>query len=185
MLVRSMQRVAEQPLGFTPENVVASTITLPRSISLSRSGPQSAVQRIVDRLQTHPAVIAAAGGPRPLGSGPGNVVRLKDRPDSGIPMQVADVTTNYFLVVGATVTAGRGLVESDRTTSPAPVVLNTQAVKALALSGEPAGQELLIDRFPVKVVGILADIRQSLEAPRRPSFMFTPHNPAPPPVANS
>jgi predicted permease len=163
ILVRSMQHVAAEPLGFSPENLVASTIALPRSASQNIVEAHSVVQRMIDRLELHPGVMAAASGPRPLGTGPSNVIRHKALTGEGVRMQVADVTPNYFLVVGARLTAGRGFSDSD-TDSPAPVILNEQAARALSLQPGAVGQELVIDETPVIVVGIVDNIRQALES---------------------
>lgn len=170
VLVRSMQSVAAEPLGFSPENVVAATINLPRSSYREQSVAQRLVQQMVDRVEMHPAVVAAAIGPRPLAAGPGSVVRLKGQAGDGTQMQVATVTSNYFLTVGARVTNGRGFVEADTNGSPAPAVLNTEAVRALGLGSDVIGREIEIDQFPLMVVGVLEDIRQSLEAAPRPTI---------------
>lgn len=172
MLVRSMQQVASEPLGFYPENVVASTISLPRSVSRETHW---IVQQMVDRLEAHPAVVAAASGPRPLGALPGNALRVKDQPGEAIPIQVAPITTNYFLTIGATVSDGRGFAESDMTGSPVAAVLNAQAVRALGLGANAVGKEAIIDTFPVVIVGVINDIRQALEAAPRPT-VYVPAN---------
>lgn len=166
VLVRSMQLVAAEPLGFRPDNVVAATIARPRSVLMPEAHLRT--QRVVDRLESHPGVVAAASGPRPLGGGRGGIVRLKNQPGDGIPVHVADVTANYLLVVGATVTQGRGFEGIDWTASPAPAILNEHAVLALGLGSDPLGQELVIDRGTGEsavVVGVVANIRQALEAP--------------------
>jgi len=171
VLVRSMQLVAAEPLGFMPDNVIATSIALPRSVLMPEAHERT--QQLIERLEAHPGVVRAASGPRPLGPGRASVVRPKNRQGDGVPMQVGDITSDYFLVVGAAIRSGRGFVDADRTSSPTPAVLNEQAVEALGLGSDPRGHELVIERSAGEtavVVGVVANIRQVLETAPAPAI---------------
>ncbi len=170
LLVRSMQHVENQSLGFVPENVLAATMAVPRSMSGRNLEPLvAASNRTIAAIEQHPRVIAAAVGTRPLASGPGNVIRSVNPPGDDLPLQISDVSANYFSVIGATMLEGRTFGPQDHAGAAPVIALNARAVAALGFSGSAIGQLVELDRVNRTVIGVVANVRQTLEGETSPA----------------
>src|SRR5690606_19134748 len=114
-----MQHVELQPLGFVPTNVLAATVAVPRGTTPSLQAMHAATQAIIDRVEQHPGVVAAATGGRPLsGGGGGNTLRRPDQDSAGVQVGIESVSERYFQVLGVGLESGRWLTSDDTTTSP-------------------------------------------------------------------
>lgn len=164
LLVRSMQHVERQSLGFVPRNVLAATVDVPRGTTPSLQAMHAATQAIIDRVEQHPGVVAAATGGRPLGGGGGGTtLRRPDQDSAGVPVGLESVSERYFQVLGAGLESGRWLTPEDTTTSPKVALLNVEAARQLGFGTQAVGQRILHNRDVLEVVGVVANIRYDLE----------------------
>jgi predicted permease len=174
LLVRSMQHVNAQALGFVPQNVVTATLRLPQGARFDIAEAHRRTDELLDRLRAHPQVVAAATGDRPLVGGGGfTTVRRPDAEGGDVRIKLGAVSPDYFRVVGGTIRQGRNLSAADTSTSQRVVVLNERATRDLGLGPEPVGQYILMGNTRLEVIGVAADIRQELEADPGPA-MYVP-----------
>lgn len=170
LLVRSMQHVESQSLGFVPENVLAATMAVPRSVSARDVTTMvAASNRVITALEQHPNVIAAAAGTRPLAPGPGNVIRSVNPPGEDLRVHISDISPNYFSVIGATTLEGRTFGPEDHAGAPPVIVLNARAAAALGFHDAAVGRLVELDRVNRTVIGVVADVRQNLEGETPPA----------------
>jgi putative ABC transport system permease protein len=170
LLVRSMQHVESQTLGFVPQNVLAATMAVPRSLLGGNvTSLIDASNLVIAAIEQHPGVIAAAVGTRPLATSSGNVIRSVVPAGPEVPIRTSDVSTNYFSVIGATTLEGRTFGPDDHPSSAPVIVLNARAVAALGFGGSAVGRLVELDRVNRTVIGVVANVRQNLEGESLPT----------------
>jgi putative ABC transport system permease protein len=69
---------------------------------------------------------------------------------------VNGVTPNYTTVRSATMAQGQFLTDADVSGRSLVAVLGPTVVQQLAISGDPVGQKVSVDGYPVTVIGVLA-----------------------------
>jgi predicted permease len=169
LLVRSMQHIEQQTLGFVPHNVLTAAVAVPRD-GPSIQVMHAATQAIIDRVEQHPGVMAAATGGRPLRGGGGfTQLRRPDRDTEKVGVGLESVSDHYFQVLGVGLESGRWLTPEDTATSPRVALLNVEAARQLGFGTQAVGQRVLHNRDLLEVVGVVADIRHDLEGAPPPA----------------
>jgi putative ABC transport system permease protein len=166
LLVRSMQHIEQQTLGFVPDNVLAATIAIPTGTGRpSIQAMHAATQAIIDRVEQHPGVVAAATGGRPLGGGGGmTALRRPDQDAGGVQVGLESISDHYFEVLGVGLESGRWFSTEDTTTAPKVALLNGEAARQLGFGTHAVGQRVLHNNDVIEIVGVVANIRHQLES---------------------
>jgi predicted permease len=173
LFVRSLQRVAELPLGVDIDRVMIASIEH-RSAGLSNADAMDMHLRFADRTRAVPGVTAVAvsiahsfglgWGARVFASG-----RELSQPGTQGFSQYA-ITPEYFKVMGIQLRRGREFDERDRNGSMRVAIVNETAVARYWPNGDALGQcvQVNADTVPcATIVGIVANARrqQLLEDP--------------------
>jgi predicted permease len=175
LMTKSFLRLLDVDAGFDPGQRVAVMFTInttrhPRYQQLYRD--------VIDKVRTVPGVIeAAAVRDAPFrGAGenwsfapPGWI----DAPGKRLPAaDVNFISDGYLHTIGARLVAGREFAHDEVVDSSAvPVVVNEALARRWLPDGRAVGSELRIGAGRARVIGVVADLRQtSLEKPAEPAI---------------
>jgi len=176
LLLKSLWRLLDAPLGFNPQNVLAVTINLPRTIYREPYQQAQFAERLLDRLKSSP-------GPEVVGISSG--LPLLGVTDVGIAFEgqhgepsTRGTTANYYQVTPGYLRAmqirlirGRLITERDTATSTPVVLINETMARRFFPDEDPIGKRLDISgpTYMREIVGIVGDVKQeSLRTPTPP-----------------
>ena len=158
--------------GFRSDHVLTAQVfprTSPGSTPLDL-GP--ALAEIVDRARQLPGVIDAAA------AAPGIPLRVNLRVDAlrapgqpldrGMSVSVKVVTPGYHRTLAIPLSSGRSFSDDDRAGAEAVVILSAAAARMPFAGDDPLGRVVTVGVADRRVVGVVADARQS-------SFEVSPH----------
>jgi predicted permease len=178
LLLHSFWDLANEQLGFNPENAMTVHTRLPypnvKENDRYRTTTQVApfVREVLRRSRTLPGVEEAAMGDtmalplerqrRSQGAFP-LILEGKSRSEGAAPLiEGAIVTPGYFHLMGMTRLRGRILCDSDNEDAPAAAVINEAAAQMYWPGEDPLGKHLKLDRLDASwttVVGVIANAR--------------------------
>ncbi|SPE42536.1 conserved membrane hypothetical protein [Candidatus Sulfopaludibacter sp. SbA3] len=176
LLLMSLWRLQNTPLGFARERIVTATFTLP-VYRYADDGRQVAFfNQLATRLQNVPGAVATAlTDSLPPGAGPRTVPyvalanargRLTDSGMSG-SVKWRYVTPGYFAALGIPIRRGRGFTDSDLPPGVRNVVVNEALARRFFGGREPIGSRL----GSSTIVGVAGDVRNAgLDRPADPEF---------------
>jgi putative ABC transport system permease protein len=154
LLIRTVGRMTQVPLGVDGRNAILTTVQLTPAIT-GNATPTSAWQTvatqhsaILDRLREQPGVISAGSttflpmehgwrGPFMLADQPPG--RPEDRPQA----QHHSISEGYFETMGAKLLDGRPFTAQDTPTTEAVVVINETMAKRYFPGQSPVGRQIL------------------------------------------
>jgi macrolide transport system ATP-binding/permease protein len=167
LLGRSLLRLLDVDLGFQPEHLVATQVTVPHL----RYETEEDVVRLGRDLERR---VAGLPGVRSVGlvsvlpvSFNGNTlwIRFVGRPYGGEHNEVnfRDTSIGYFDTVGATIVRGRAFTETDDAGRPRVAIVNQAFVRTYFGDEDPIGQQIgdtsLSPESIREIVGVVGDIR--------------------------
>jgi putative ABC transport system permease protein len=156
LLVRTVQRMMDTPMGVEADTVLTTSVQLAASISSGSNyeGWQTAAEthtRIVEAIREQPGILAAgatnflpleAGWRNPFGRIEGQPP--PERPEDAPQAQMHSISDGYFEAMGAKLVQGRSFTAFDGPRAQGVVIVNeTFARRYLAGSGGPVGRGLL------------------------------------------
>jgi putative ABC transport system permease protein len=172
LLIRTMRAVENLELGFQPDRVIAIGV----SPSFRKYGSMEAIQQfnatLLERLKSHPGIVAAGVGARPLAGGGAGMsgVRVPGGPAEGVRMSWDSTSPGYFAALGMSLVTGRLFTDADTAQAPAVVVLNERAARDLGIADSPIGKTVTAGNESMQVIGVVADSRRGqLEAAPAPA----------------
>jgi len=186
LLLRSLWKLQNQPLGFQPQNVVTASFTLRRRYHPTQGQDQpSALQlsffdELEGRLKRIPGggFFALSDSIPPRGSmgRPYSNLRIAGHPpvasDGGM-VEFRWVTPEYFRALGIPIVAGRTFTEAERASGESPLILSATLARRLFGHESPLGQQidLEVNGHWCTVVGVAADIKNNgLTEPSDPEY---------------
>ncbi|HZM96220.1 MAG TPA: ABC transporter permease [Vicinamibacterales bacterium] len=205
LMIHSFVRVLENELGADPRNLLTFDFRLPSRESFRAVGayrglglfevspvPAQTVERVFDRLQNVPGVVAVAAVSSPPFVGPSveMPIVIEGRPlpptvTAGAPpneQQTADyfaITPGFFKVMGIPVRRGRDFDSHDRADAAPVVIISETMSRQFFPNEDPVGQSMRFDfvpnERPRQIVGIVGDtLAGPLETSHRPAI-YVPH----------
>jgi predicted permease len=172
LLLRSFLKVLDVELGFEPDHAASMQIDYDDGGKLAIRGPR--LQEILRRVSALPGVESAGIADmlpldrnRSWGLAAVGGDSAKDRDTSAL---IYVVTPGYVSTLGMRMREGRDFSWSDTPESPHVIVINEAAARR-EWPGQDAIGKLVngIDKDPVRVIGVVADVRESsLEAASSP-----------------
>jgi putative ABC transport system permease protein len=192
LLVQSVSRMMNAPVGIVPEQVLTTSLQL--TGITGQKWPEAAqfYSALVDRIRQQPGVeVAGAANFLPLAAGWRSSVHVDGRPQprAGEEMQAQyhSVSDGYFETVRAPLAAGRAFTPHDASRSE-PVIMVNQTFVRRFFPGEdpigrrlrrvpdgigPLGRNLMPHGTPVTIVGVVADVQQApIGQPLEPAVYF-------------
>jgi len=153
---RALVDVLRVPLGFDPQNVATFYVEPPRESGLSMSG---FYERALEALRQRPDVIAA-GAAYSLPFGTSSTATISDDRRVAIDWFLP----GYFEATGTPLVAGR-LPTSGEVRAGAKVAVMSQAAGRVLFPGlDPVGRRMRVDGADVSVIGVVGDVRRTLDA---------------------
>lgn len=193
LMVRSFAAIQRVDPGFDPKNAVTFTAPLPFIKYLSSQSRATFVNQLGDRLAAIPGVDSVGGvTPLPLAGGEqysvGSYGRIGESDDQ-YRANKADykaVLPGYFEAMRIPLVAGRTLLRSDNEDQALDVaVIDRKLATRLFGNGNPLGAQILVDHFnektfslerlPVTVVGVVANVRSASLAAEGRETIYVPY----------
>jgi len=180
LLLRSLWKLQNQPLGFQSEHVITASFTLRRHRYHPIEAQVSFFDELEQRLKRIPGggFFALSDSIPPRGSmgRPYSNLRIAGHPpvarDGGM-VEFRWVTPGYFRALGIPILAGRAFEESDRASGESPLILSATLARRLFGNESPLGQQIDLDVSGhwSTVVGVAADIKNNgLTDPPDPEY---------------
>jgi putative ABC transport system permease protein len=186
LLLRSFASLMRVDPGFTTENVLTVSVSLPSGSYPSDEDRLAFFEQLVPRLGEIATVDAVGGVTNlPLASGIGDLnFEIEGRPipeDAVSP--AADwqvVTPGYLEAMGMALLGGRTISDSDDASSPGVVVINRTFAELHWPDEDPLGKRFRLGGGAgpgwVAVIGVVGDVRHSgLDQTRVPPQMYLAH----------
>lgn len=172
--------------GFTRRAATTFSVTLPDTTYRDADQISGFRDRVLERLARLPGDVSpAAASALPIGQAQAGVVLPAGSTSAAEyrPALVHAVTPEYAKVIGMRLAAGRFIEALDRQGQPV-VVLNETLARTVWPSGDAIGRSLsLLGRSsPLRVVGIVRDVRQSGPLRDAAPALYVPIEQVEPPV---
>jgi putative ABC transport system permease protein len=193
LMVRSFAAIQKVDPGFDPKNVVTFNAPIPFLKYLSSQARATFVNQLSDRLATIPGVESVGGvTPLPLAGGEqysvGAYGRIGD-PDDVYRSNTADyksVLPGYFETLRIALVTGRTFTRADNEVEALDVALIDAKLAARLFAREnPLGAQILVDHFnektfslerlPVTIVGVVANVRSASLAAEGRETIYLPY----------
>jgi putative ABC transport system permease protein len=171
LMIRSIVRVGEEPVGFRPDHLLTFGVRLPEARYARPEQQALFFQQAMERIAAVPGVRAVAtvrclpmaGGCWDSG------YTLADRPVPPLA-EIPELDSNmvseaYFATLGIPVEAGRGFTRRDDLKSPPVAIVNQALARRMWPHGNPIGQRLKqgLPGEPEpwrEIVGVVGDVRR-------------------------
>lgn len=170
LLIRSFNRLWATDPGFRPERVLTLTTSLPANAYADGPSMRAFHQRLLDRVQTLPAVKAVGLSTfLPLSVLERRSFTIENQPEvsASTPHLVAHdwVAGRYFEALGVSLESGRYLTEADHAASEPVVMINHTMAQRFWPGANPIGQRIKWGgrQSParwLRIVGITPDVKQ-------------------------
>ena len=168
LMLRSLNRLLNVPIGYNPEGVVTMRLSLPAPRYPSFDHMQALVSRLIERTSGVPGLASAAVTMNlpPEGSlfGPFQDAAEAPKPVGERPIaQWSSITPGYFRTMGIQLVAGRPFDDRDTAATPRVAIVSRSLADRLWPGRDPLGQRLFVARLaePSTIVGVVADVRNA------------------------
>jgi len=186
LLIRTVERMMETPVGVDADDVVTTTVQLASDAYSDWSVVGETHSRIIEQIRERPGIVAVGGGnflPLEVGwRGPFGVAgqpqpdRAEDMPQA----QLHSVSDGYFEALGAEMAEGRAFEPFDNPSGAAVLIVNEtfarrylrgapavgKVLQIYATGIGPLGRNLMAGEprhspNPFEVVGVVRDVRNA------------------------
>jgi putative ABC transport system permease protein len=193
LMVRSFAAIQRVNPGFDARNVVTFTAPIPFLRYFSSQARATFINRLGDRLAAIPGVESVGGvTPLPLAGGEqysvGSYGRVGEADDvyRGNKADFKAVLPGYFEAMRIPVVSGRTFVRSDNEDQALDVaIVDVKFAARLFGSEDPLGAQILVDHFneqtfqvervPVTIVGVVANVRSASLAVEGRETIYVPY----------
>jgi len=192
LLMESVARLRGVDVGFNPSHLLTMRVSLPPVRYDTDQKKNAFFQELVRRLESLPGVHGATVAMTlPMMSYPGTPVqdaakpqlKLNERPIA----KFLPVTPGYFRALDIPLRRGREFTEHDTANEQRVAIIDESLARhfwpAYPAGLDPVGQRLLIGGVnpkPAEIVGIVANVHQSLEDTTWPDSVYLPFVQNPP-----
>jgi putative ABC transport system permease protein len=167
LLVESMIRLANAPLGYARDHLLSAEIRLPASSYPKAEDGLKFWDRLAMRLKSMPGVQGVAIGTSPTNYFPGTSAATIEGDGARLRTVTAgspeSVDAGFFHVVGIPLLQGREFTDADRTGSLPVAIVNEAFVKEFFPNGSPIGRRIKTGTADAKdpwltIVGVVGDV---------------------------
>jgi len=180
LLVKSFTRLRETSLGFNPDRVLTTSITLPEAAYPKTAQVKAYYEQALARLAARPEVQAVSLiNALPLGNNGARIqgsLQVEGEPDErhGAHASKLAISADYFQAMGIPLLKGRAFDERDTENSTGVLVISDALARTLWPNEDALGKRLNIGfrgETWREVVGVVGDVRQNeLGAPPAPAL---------------
>lgn len=173
LMIRSLDRLFEARVGYDPEGLVTTRLTL----SPTRAPRDSTLQLWVDlaeRLRALPGVTAVGvASCAPIGDNcEGTSINIAGQPQ-GVHVALHAVSAGFFQTMRTPMLRGRAFDDGDRRGAPGVMIINEAAARAFWGSADPLQTPVQWSGVEWRVVGVVSDIRyEAIDQPAQPAVYF-------------
>jgi predicted permease len=175
LLVRSFARVAAIDPGFRADEVLTMTVSLPDAKYGDPRRRAEFFDALLQRTRALPGVESAGFvSHTPLAGAPLTAdISLEAAPVTPAAEMLANYSVvggDWFAAMRIALVRGRAFTDRDGPGAPPVVVINARMAARLWPNNDPIGRRLVVggtlgaDRSPREIVGIVGDVRATLEA---------------------
>ncbi len=165
--MQTFVRLADIRLGFDPHSILTAGVSRPMTNGFNTPSQVPFFNRVLDRLQSIPSVVAAGAGTRPpLSSCAGQNTSLSLREPSGerwLQSVCSNEISPQFRAIGIPLLSGRFFDANDSRTSAPVVIVNRALAHAAFGDKDPIGRNIGVPGLNgttwSKVVGVVGDVR--------------------------
>src|SRR5215813_811457 len=167
LMVRSFTRLASEPRGFRPENLIAAGIVLPVKAYPQKSEQLRFYDQLLEKMRSLPMVqSASATTVLPAYSGGSDELSIEGRTTAATDVTPTAgqilVSSQYFSTVGMPIIRGRPFEDRDRENQEPIAIVSETLVRQFFRDMEPLGQRIKIGSASSKspwrtIVGIAGD----------------------------
>ncbi|MBO0861192.1 MAG: ABC transporter permease [Chloracidobacterium sp.] len=173
LLIRSFVNVLKLDPGFDRENILTVSLTLPAAKYAGREKKGAFYQRLIERLQSIPGVVAA-GATSKLPLSRTDYYSLlfevegREKQDA-FQKRFANflsISHDYFRAMGIPLLQGRNFTAADTDKAPLVVIINDRMARQLFPNGDALGQRIKspLEQTAREIVGVVGSVRfKSLE----------------------
>ncbi len=184
LMLRSFQRVMSLDIGMETHRVGTLEMAMPHSAG-DRTHRLQKIDDIVARISSMPGV-AAAGAVNELPMRVANRIAVYIKADGapnpnpkrgGSAVRTLLATPGYFDAMGIPLKHGRLFTVADDSLTPRVAIINEKMAKQFWGDVDPVGRTFTaMDTTPLTVIGVVADVRESLRGSRMETFaqMYSP-----------
>lgn len=167
LMLQSLDKLRNAPLGFDPNNVIAASIAPPRSAYPSQQSWTALLRATLERLRNTPGV-ESAGFLTGLPLSPGNTgidisSNLPSTLNDGETLQTVwrVASPGYFQTMGIRLIEGQDFTETDDGAIARQIILTRAAAETLWPNQSAVGKQVVIglSGTPIDVIGVVDDIR--------------------------
>jgi putative ABC transport system permease protein len=184
LLIQSLVRLQQVPLGFEPRNVLTMSVAISSDGSDGPARIADFYRQVTERVKTVPGVIdASVVSQLPL-SGSGAITglqiegRSEDRSDDGMGL-LHSVGPDYFRLMGIPVLKGREITVRDDAKSTPVLIINETLARRFFPGEDPLGKRIM-PSFSMngphvmrEIVGVVGDVKhKGPQAEAVPEFYF-------------
>lgn len=168
LLLQSLVRLQQVPLGFEPGGVMTARLSVSQTKYPDAPTTHAFQQTLLESLDALPAVQAVGlMTSTPFAPGVRRGVSMRDRsavsvlPDSDAPVSAVEqvVSPGLFRAIGVTLLAGREFGSQDQPGSPLVAIVSEGLARQLSSNADVIGRILELDGRRHEVVGVVGDIR--------------------------
>jgi putative ABC transport system permease protein len=182
LLIRTFGALRGVNPGFDAHNI----LTMEMSLTGPRFERAAAVEQLErtgrQRLESLPGVVSAAlTCCLPLGDAFGLPFTIEGQPPKDTDAEWITISPHYFDVFRIPINEGRAFTERDNSAGSRVVIVNEEFAKQFFTKGDGLGSRVTIgkgvgpefDEPPREIIGIVGDVRPSLDQPPNP-IMYVP-----------
>jgi predicted permease len=184
LLMESVAHLRRVDVGFNPGNLLTMQVSLPLARYDTNHKKSSFFEELVRRVRSSPGVRSvAAAMSLPMGGYPGTPVQDAGKPPLKLNERLIatflTVTPGYFRTLEIPMRRGRDFTEQDTDQAQRVAIIDEALARRFwpAYPGgqDPIGQRLLVGGVnpkPAEIVGIVANVHQSLETNAWPDTVY-------------
>jgi putative ABC transport system permease protein len=184
LLIRSFIKLANQPIGFDPDQSLVFSLNLPEARYTSPQAVSQFYREAFDKIRAIPGV-RAVGATHALPFTNMNSIRpfLREGEtytgDAAPTSEYRIVTPGYFAAMGIPVLKGRDFNDSDTAGQPGAAIVNESFARQFLSGRDPIGLRIRqageSDEIPwLTIVGVVGDVRHFSLAGNAQPEMFWP-----------
>ncbi len=166
LLIESLVRLTDAPLGYERSHLLTADVRLPASSSPKASDWKRFSERLYSQLESLPGVKGVAFGPPLMGWIGGTRVTIEGATSPsrvGSASGPEGVTNAYFHVLGVPLLRGRVFTDQDRQGSMPVAIVNEAFARKFFPKGNPLGQHIKLGKPDgakawLTIVGVVGNV---------------------------